>query len=378
MRFGAGVSLRVYYFCYFMIVAGFMPYLPVYLRRIDVSGVEIGALMGIGSLVMIFAQPFWGIVSDHFQAQLRVLRVTLVGAMLAVLLFTLTTKVWILGLITILYMIFQTAHVPISDSIALTYLRNSSNEGFGSIRLWGSLGFSVAVVLMGYVFSDNGILRIFYWSCGLYGVALVTTLGLPTAAPQPRAKIGKLAWHMLKNRRFLVFVGFTCLVQITFNAYNTFFSIYFTGLGATSGMLGLAWMLSALSEIPVFYFGEQLRRRFGNLGLLRFAATVYGIRWLLYAVLKSPELVLASQVLQSISFGVFYLAAVNYVADITPPELITTGQSLFAAVTYGIGSALGSLVGGLLYQQLGLTGMFYSLSGLILVALLLNYRLSKA
>lgn len=138
-------------------------------------------------------------------------------------------------------------------------------------------------------------------------------------------------------------------------------------------MLGMAWMLAALSEIPVFYFGEILRQRFGNLNLLRFAALVYGLRWLLYAVLDSPWQVLVSQLLQGISFGLFYLAAVNHVADIAPRGLTTTSQSLFSAITFGGGSALGSLIGGLLYQYQGLTGMFRSLSLIILVALIFNF-----
>lgn len=373
MKFNYGTSLKVYYFFYFTIVAGFLPFLPVYLRRIGISGVEIGALMAIGNLVMIFAQPLWGLVSDHFQAQVRVLRITLVGGMAVILLFPLTSNIWLLGMITVLYMLFQTPNVPLSDGIALAYLRNHSDQGFGSVRLWGSLGFSVAVLFMGYNFAGKGIQQIFYWVFALYLVTLVTTLGLPKTPPQRRAKIGKLAWQMLKNPRFLTFVGFACLVQLTFNAYNTFFSIYFSALGGTSTMLGMAWMLSALSEIPVFYFGEVLRQRFGNLNLLRFAALVYGVRWLLYAVLDSPNQVLVSQLLQGISFGLFYLAAVNHIADIAPTGLTTTGQSLFAAITFGGGSALGSMIGGLLYQYLGLTGMFRSLSVIILFALIFNF-----
>ena len=356
-----GFNLKLYYFVYFTILAAFLPYLPLYLREHGVRELQIGSLMAIGPLVTIVAQPFWGMISDYLQNQVKVLRFTLTLGMLTMLLFTVSTKLWWLTVVMAVYMFFQSPNVPLADSIALGYLK-SSGEGFGRVRLWGSLGFSVAVLAMGQFFSVAGLGYLFAVTALLFLLSLLATSGLPQGDAAPRRKLGREAWGLLANRSFLVFVTFTCLVQITFSAYNTFFSLYFTSLGGATNLLGTAWMLSAISEIPFFHYGEVLLRRYGPANLLRFAAIVFGARWVIYPLLTSPGAVLAAQLLQGLSFGLFYLAAVHYASTLSPRELLTTGQSLFAAITFGIGSTLGSFVGGILVQYLGLNGLFWSLA----------------
>lgn len=356
-----GFGLKLYYFVYFTIVAAFTPYLPLYLREHGIQDIQIGTLMAIGPLVMIVAQPFWGIISDYLQNPVKVLRFTLFLGMLAILLFTFSIKLWWLTCVMAVYTFFQSPYIPLADSIALDYLK-TSRAGFGSIRLWGSLGFSVAVLAIGQFFSRAGLDYLFTLTALLFLFSLLATSGLPQGNALPRRKLGREAWKLLSNRSFLVFVTFTCLVQITFNAYNTFFGLYFDSLGGTTSWLGVAWMLSALSEIPFFYFGEVLLSRYGAPAILRFAAIIYCLRWVIYPLLKSPGAVLAVQPLQGLSFGLFYLAAVHYASSLSPRELLTTGQSLFASITFGIGSTLGSFVGGVLVQYLGLNGMFWSLA----------------
>lgn len=362
-----GFNLKLYYFVYFTILAAFLPYLPLYLVEHGVREIQIGSLMAIGPLVMIVAQPFWGMISDYLQNQVKVLRFTLTFCMLTMLLFTFSTKLWWLSLVMAVYMFFQSPNVPLADSIALGYLK-SSGEGFGSVRLWGSLGFSVAVLAMGQFFSIAGLKYLFVVTALLFLLSLLATSGLPQGEAAPRRKLGREAWKLLSNPSFLVFVIFTCLVQITFNAYNTFFGLYFTSLGGSTNLLGTAWMLSAVSEIPFFHYGDILLKRYGAPKLLRFAAIVYGIRWVIYPLLTSPGTVLAAQLLQGLSFGLFYLAAVHYASTLSPRELLTTGQSLFASITFGIGSTLGSFVGGVLVQYLGLKGLFWSLAGIAFTA----------
>jgi PPP family 3-phenylpropionic acid transporter len=371
-----GLGLKYYYFVYFTILAAFTPYLPLYLREHGIRNIQIGSLMAIGPLVTIVAQPLWGMFSDYLQNQVKVLRFTLLFCMVSILLFTISIKLWWLYLVMAIYTFFQSPNVPLADSITLSYLK-SSKAGFGSIRLWGSLGFSVAVLGIGRFFAVAGLNYLFVLISLLFLLSLLATVGLPRVQGTARPKLGHGAWKLLSNRSFLVFVIFTCLVQITFSAYNTFFGLYFTSLGGTTSSLGLAWMLSALSEIPFFYYGDVLLRRYGPTNLLRFAALVFGARWVLYPLLKSPEAVLAAQLFQGLSFGLFYLAAVHYASSLSPRELLATGQSLFSSITFGLGSTLGSFVGGILVHYLGLNGLFWSLAVIAFTAVIFFTRLLK-
>ena len=48
--------------------------------------------------------------------------------------------------------------------------------------------------------------------------------------------------------------------------------------------MGVALTIATLTEIPVFFFGDRLVKRFGSYGLFMIALVLVGIRSLLYAV----------------------------------------------------------------------------------------------
>jgi len=359
--------LKLFYLIYFTTFAAFLPFLPLYLRGIGLNSAQIGLIMGIGPLVMLLAQPFWGMVSDYLQARVMVLRITLLASLLASLLFPLTAKFILIALIMFLYTFFQTPITPLADSIVLTH-HEAAGGSFGRVRLWGSLGFALAVVILSRWLQSTQLGNMFIAISLLYLATLLVTLGIKEEKPASREKLTGRLRDLLANKRFLLFLGYSCLIQLTFAAYNTFFGLLFTSLGGNTSSLGLAWSLAALSEIPVFLFSRSLLLRFGARKLLVFAGIVYSLRWFFYSMVQNPVHILWSQVFQSISFGVFYFSAVNYVNHIVPSQLRSTGQALFAALGFGLGATMGNFLGGLLVNMAGLSTMFVASGFLCLAA----------
>ncbi|MHB8172341.1 MAG: MFS transporter [Thermincolia bacterium] len=361
--------LKLFYFFFFTTFAAFLPFLPLYLREIGLESGKIGIIMGIGPLVMLLAQPLWGMVSDYLQKRILVLRFTLLASMVSTLLFPVTTEFTLIALITVLYTFFQTPITPLADSIVLTH-HEAAGGSFGKVRLWGSLGFALAVVVMGLWLQSTKLINMFTVVAFLYLASFLVTLGLKE---QKKAAGQKLTGHvmdLLTNKRFLLFLGYSCLIQLTFAAYNTFFGLLFISLGGTTFTLGLAWFIAAISEIPVFLYSRALLLRFGSRKLLVFAGVIFSMRWFFFSLVESPIHILFFQVLQSISFGVFYFSAVNYVNHIVPSQLRSTGQALFAALGFGLGATLGNFFGGMMVEQAGLSTMFMASGFLCLAAVI--------
>jgi MFS family permease len=86
--------------------------------------------------------------------------------------------------------------------------------------------------------------------------------------------------------------------------------------------------------------------------------TAHPVRWLLSSIARDPVFLLAIQLTHALTFGVFYLAAVQTVERLAPDGLRTTAQGVFAAVTFGVGGLVGNGVGGLLYEAIGMTGLY--------------------
>lgn len=70
-------------------------------------------------------------------------------------------------------------------------------------------------------------------------------------------------WAVLRQREVLLFFLFVLLLAIAHRLNEAFLGVTLTGLGADESLVGWAWMLSAVSEIPIFFllnaFGDRFK-----------------------------------------------------------------------------------------------------------------------
>ncbi len=101
-----------------------------------------------------------------------------------------------------------------------------------------------------------------------------------------------------------------------------------------------------------------LRRRVGTSGLLLTGFVIYALRWGLFSIIRDPVLALLPQLLHGLSFACFLVGGVTFISERAPEGLGTTAQALFNTVSYGLAAIVGTLGGGLLYDRIGMAGMF--------------------
>ena len=75
------------------------------------------------------------------------------------------------------------------------------------------------------------------------------------------------------------------------------------------------------------------------------------------AAIRSPPILFVLQPLHAVSFGLVWLAQVTYASRRFPPQLLATAQGLFATA-FGLGSAVGMVMWGVVYQRGGSAFMF--------------------
>ena len=118
-------------------------------------------------------------------------------------------------------------------------------------------------------------------------------------------------------------------------------------------------------------YAGVLMRRMGSAGLLKLAFFVYAARWLLLSFIEDPGLAVAAQLLHGLSFAAFLTAGVTYLSERTPQGLSTTAQAVFNVVCFGLASMAGALLGGYLYDTVGMADLLRVLSLVTLAGLLL-------
>jgi len=365
---GGLLYARSLYFCYYLALGAFYPFLNLYYKQIGLSGLQIGLLASIPALMSPVAAPLWGGLSDRFGIHRHLLTLALVATLVAGFSYSFTSLFILLFLISLVYAFFGSAISPLMDSAALE-VASSQARSYGQLRVWGTLGWIVSTWAVGR--SVQGELgRFFYAFAVLMALAIMVSLFQPRRRQLWQRPLREGLLQILGQRSTLVFLVSVFLLSVTVAAANQFFSIYMATIGAGEALIGLAWAVAAISEVPMMLLSGALIRKMGIRRFVIIAFLVYALRWALLSVISVPEWVMVVQLLQGISFTAFLVGGVTYIARLAPAGLGATAQAIFSSTTFGLGAFAGSLLGGFLYDQVGLARMFLMNSVIALAACL--------
>jgi PPP family 3-phenylpropionic acid transporter len=361
---------RLFYLVYFGAVGCIFPYLNLYYGRVGLSGLQIGILAAIPSVVVPLAAPVWGILADSLNLHRTLLGVAVAGTIVPVLLLSASSAMSWLVPVTFVYAFFYGPIGPLIDSTALE-VAEAEGRSYGELRAWGTIGFIVSTWALGRIMERTGLTSLFFGYALFMVAALVVSRYIPPrGAVWATPKLRGLR-ILLSDRVFVLFLVSIFLLSVAVTAVNNFFSLYMDALGASEGVVGLAWAIAALSEVPVMFLSGVLLRRLTARGLLIVGFSTYALRWLLYSQIRSPEMILLVQLLHGFSFGAFFVAGVVYTRERAPKELAATGQALFSGTASGFAGLVGGVVGGYLYDQAGVLNLFGICSLAAMSALLL-------
>ncbi|WP_078595747.1 MFS transporter [Evansella clarkii] len=352
-------------------------YLPVYFQALGLTGGQIGVLLAAGPAASIIAQPFWGFMSDKWKTVKRVLLICLSGALATGFIVFQVTEYLLLIPLIYLFFTFMSPAGGLGDSLAqkVSVVKGVS---FGSIRMWGSLGFAFSSLGGGIILTQIGIMNIYYVLAFFIVIALFFTYFAPDSEPSKKPVKLINALKLAKNMKLLLFLLMCFAISLTHRINDSFIGLYIIELGGNESYIGMAWFIGVATEALVFALSVYWMRKFHPLTLIAIAGAVYVVRWLLMAAVPNPEFLLAVQVLHGISFGMFYLTAFQFVSKLLPEELESTGHLLFISVFFGISGVIGSLIGGTVMNYFELSVLYWIMFFLALTGLAgaLLYRAS--
>jgi PPP family 3-phenylpropionic acid transporter len=342
-----------FYFFYFAFVGMFSPYWSLYLQSLHFDAIDIAILMSLQPVMRMVAPGLWGWLADHTGKRREVV---VAAASLSALFYLgvfFTESFWGLFVVLLLMSFFWSASMPLVEATTMSYLGKNTAH-YGRLRSWGSIGFIVAVVGLGYAFDYIAI----YW---LLWAGLVCEVGILIFARQiPRTEV--LAHHtdhqpirqIVMQPKVLALFGACFLMAVAHGPYYTFFSIYLVEHGYAKSAVGGLWALGVICEIGVFFLMPSLVRRFGFVRILIFSFAAAIVRFtLIGGMVDMLVLLLLAQVLHAFTFGAFHAASVGLVHEYFQGRHQSRGQALFGSVTYGAGGVLGGLASGPIWQHWG-------------------------
>jgi len=361
-------------FLQYAIWGAWLPLLYPYLVSLGFTSGQISSIFAGGAAGAILGPMIAGQFADRHFATEKFLGVShLLGAALVFFLSRVRDYPTFLAL-SIVYGVIYAPTLALTNSICFHHLEDRDRD-FGRVRLWGTIGWIAAGIVMGHW------LRLNYSPAGASGDALLAEWNRGRAdAFELSAALGVLLGlycfllpHTPPNRDaaqknafaealgfvfrqpllllFLLAIPMSCVHQFYFVHASSYLSRFQTGAGGKiadffNGILGVGggglMTIGQMSEIAVLALVTVLAKQMSRKALLGLGLAAYAVRMALFAYTDSLATALLGVALHGFCFGCFIFVAFMVVDEETPADVRASAQNLFNLVIVGIGIIVGS------------------------------------
>ncbi len=355
---GTNVRLSLMMFLQFFIWGGWFVTLGTFLgNNLGATDGQIGMAFSTQSWGAIIAPFIVGLIADRFFNAERILGV--IHLMGAGLMYVMANAAgfrdfypFVLG-----YMIIYMPTLALVNSVAFRQMADPSKD-FSRIRVWGTIGWIVAGLVISFVFSwdapdaiaagdlRNTFLMVAIASAilGVYSFTLPKTP--PTVSSTKKLPIGDIlglnALKLLKDSNFSVFFLSSILICIPLAFYyqNTNPFLAEIGVPNPTGKMTLGQM----SEVLFMLLLPLFLKRFGIKMTLIVGMLAWAMRYVLFAYGNADDLVFMLFVgvaLHGICYDFFFVSGQIYTDSKAGEQHKSAAQGLITLATYGVGMLIG-------------------------------------
>jgi MFS transporter, PPP family, 3-phenylpropionic acid transporter len=349
-------------FLFFYLATGFVvtSFLPLYLANMGMSPTQIGWILAIGPIASLISEPLGGFLSDKYKSIKKVLLMCVFGMTVSGIILFFVDGFLSIAILSYFLFFFMAPTGALGDSLAQK-TANSTGASFGSIRMWGSLGFAISSVVTGYVLQAIGVGNMIIPFVIFAVFTFLSCLNIKDIQVSVKPVQLKDAFYLFKNSRFVLFLVVALLVTIAHRANDVYLSVFINALNGDEAIIGWAWFIGVFTEVFVFSISHLWFRKYHELTFIMIAAFLYGVRFIGMSFASTPLEVMFYQPLHGITFGIFFTAAFSYVTRIVPAELQSTGHVLLVSTFFGYSGIIGSLGGGYLIEHFGVNTLYQAL-----------------
>ena len=342
--------LSSFYFFYFALLGCISPYWGLFLDGRGYSAQEIGELMALFGLVRILAPNVWGALGDFTGRRMALLRL---GCAMCALIFL--NIFWVSSFITMAiimvgYGFFWAAVLPQFEVVTLNYLQDKTDD-YSKIRIWGSVGFVVFVLLLGFVFEAISVQFLPVFMLVILCVMFINSLAIKGQELTQEHEESSGFLSLIKKSEVIGFLLAAFLMQLSFGAYYTFFSLFLERAGYSTTTIGALWAVGVIAEILMFLMVHRLFKAINYKVILIVSLLLASVRWLLTGhYVDILWVLILMQLTHAATFGTMHAVSMHYVHQFFKGQHQGQGQALFASLTYGAGGAVGAILSGYVWS----------------------------
>ncbi len=358
MKTNTSVLLALMMFLEYFVWGAWYVTLGTYMgENLHSSGAQIGATYGALAIATMISPFFVGMVADrYFSAQNIMGFLHLIGGVLLFLATQIASNTafyWVILFYSLLYM----PTIALSNSIAF-YQMNDPGKQFPWIRVFGTLGWIAAGLVIGYMKLEKTAATFQLAAAVSIGIGLIS-FALPKTPPKGKSAeasaskaLGTEAFVLFKDKPYLIFFIAAILVCIPLSFYYGFANPFLNEIGVknAAGKMTLGQISEAMFILAIpFLFNSIGVKKMLLLGmgawLLRYICFAYGNTgansWMLYAGI----------ILHGVCYDFFFVTGYMYTEKKAGEKIKNAAQGLFTFATYGLGMFIGTWFSGIVVDK---------------------------
>lgn len=356
---------------------GFLiPFMTLFYRSHQLSGTEIGWISTLSSVFAMLGAPLWMRISGQGDRRRRALQwMHLAGLIVILAVSRQHTFLW-MALLVSLFELAVVGIQPASDTMAVKILESTTRAGFGSVRVWASLGWAIMAVAGGALIQKTSYFSGFLAYAGTLGLAVVILTGIRAEktgedAIKVSKQENKSLISVLAPLRSPIFWGLSLALGIewaTQIGVSTFEPVYLKQLGATETIIGIAGAMGAVIELGGMFLADRLTRRRGARTVVSYSYLIYALGVVLVLAVPSVTTILIERAINGIAFSFFTVGLVNYINVNTKPGETATVMALITVTLRSLVGIIASPLNGMAFDAFGAYWLYAIALGGYLVA----------
>jgi nucleoside transporter len=365
MKLTARIQLSVMMFLEFFIWGGWFVTLGTFLgSNLRADGAKIGQVFSTQSWGAIIAPFIIGLIADRFFNAEKILGLLhLAGAGLMYLMYK-SDNITAFYPYVFVYMVLYMPTLALVNSVSFNQMKDPEKE-FSSIRLFGTIGWIVAGLLISYLFhwdsqenTAKGLLKNTFLLSGIAALTLgLMSFTLPKTPPAKKTGekvslkqiLGLDALKLLRDKNFAIFFIASVLICIPLAFYyqNTNSFLSNIGMSNPTGKMTIGQISEVLFllALPVFF------SRFGFKKTILVGMLAWALRYVLFAFGNAGDLsfmLIIGIALHGVCYDFFFVSGQIYTNSKAGEQHKSAAQGLITLATYGVGMLIGFKIAGMI------------------------------
>ncbi len=355
MKWNLRWRLSLMMFLQFAIWGAWVVWIPQYLHGgLGFGWAAIGAIFSLMPLACMISPFLGGQIADRWVPSQWFMAVSNVACGVLMLVMASQETFRPLYWLMLAFSLFYAPTLALSNSISFHHLENPDKE-FPSIRVWGSIGWIVALLILAlwlYLIGGDPAKKgkVCLYLAGIFALALgVLSVFLPHTPP---AKKKEKPWafvealKLMKDWRIAAFIiiGFVVATQLQFYYVMVARFLAEKKIVASEAIYAIpAWTtLAQAVEAVVMLSLPLMLLKLGYRKALALGVIAWPIRYVIFAIGAPKWLVLASLGLHGLCYVFFFVVGMIYINSVATPDIRASAQGLWLFATFGVGLFIGS------------------------------------